>query len=241
MDDSPKFVCPIPATHDKFSEAHYFLHRLMEDYHEPEAFRWNLSAFLQALRSVEYMLNSELNQRPGFAKWYAPWKQSLKQDSLIRNFVDGRNIVVHKGLLQHKSHVDAGLFRWTDMKLALNLPIDINIPSAIFLQHLITETYENSEKSHSFFSGLIDKEHYAIGEQLGIQRTWIVEELGDENVVILCNRAWAQVSRLVSEAHKFAGAEYPSVDENIEAHDITRLSILLESDLDPTLPDKWGW
>jgi hypothetical protein len=39
--------CPIPMTHDRLDEAHYFLDRLRASAHEPERLRAYLNAFLQ--------------------------------------------------------------------------------------------------------------------------------------------------------------------------------------------------
>jgi hypothetical protein len=45
-------ACPVPSAHDKANEAHYFLHEMMEHYHECDRFRYSLSAFDQAARNV---------------------------------------------------------------------------------------------------------------------------------------------------------------------------------------------
>ena len=70
------YTCPIPTTHDKFREAHYFISRIFDEFHEPAPFRWNLNAFLQALRSVPEMTRAELGQRPGFEQW---WEAHLEE------------------------------------------------------------------------------------------------------------------------------------------------------------------
>ncbi len=235
MNKDSNYVCPIPATHDKFDESHYFLHRSMEEFHKPEPFRWNLNAFLQALRSVTNILESELKprNRKSFKSWYSDWEIKMQQDELLQKFILGRNTVVHRGMLQHKSRVETGLFRGYQMKLGFEHEIDINLPSSVILRHMIeTDPFD-----------YIDAEHSTIGEQLGIRRTWIVEDLGqnNEDVLNLCHRAWSRISQIVSAAHEFAGAKLPSVEESNDVHDITRISVLLESDLDPTLPKQWGW
>ncbi len=228
------YVCPIPATHDKFEEAHYFLHRMMKEFHEPEPFRWNLNAFLQALRSVTLMLQTELTHREGFTDWYSPWQKQMKQDELLQRFLEGRNTVVHKGMLQHKSRIITGHFRGKVIKWAFDIPFNVNERSEDIL-HFIIEKYADL-----FFIG---KEHSAINEQFGVHRTWIVDDLGkgDEDVLILCHSAWSRVSQIVSAAHEFAGAGFNSINEEPREHDPETVNLLLESDIDPTLPEKWGW
>jgi hypothetical protein len=231
MNESPIHVCPILATHDKFEEAHYFLHGLMRNFHEPEEFRWNLNAFLQATRSIRDMIESELKNRKGFREWYQTWESFMDQDDLIRRFRKGRNIVVHRGMLRSKSSVEAGAFRGNLLKAALSMEIDISERSEDIL-HFIKE---------HFIDLVGGEEHPFIGEQLGVRRTWIVEESGNEDVFTLCNRAWCRMSEAVSAAHEFAGAKHPVVSEHNKAHRLENINLLLESDLDPTLPEKWEW
>ena len=70
--------CPIPATHDRLEECHYWWHEMARKYHEPSPFRYSLGAFLQAARSVTFMLQSE---RAAFKdlEWYAAWRGQAKE------------------------------------------------------------------------------------------------------------------------------------------------------------------
>src|SRR2546430_1801522 len=157
-------ACPIPLTHDKFHEAHYFLGRILDEYHEPMPFRWNLDAFLQALRAVTLMLQKELRGRRGFEEWYESWRQRMKSDAFLRRCLEGRNLVAHHGSLSRRSFVEVGVFRYREFKLGLGVPLDIDVPSAELLQRFV----------HSFTGKFIDEEHSTIGEQFGIRRKWIV-------------------------------------------------------------------
>ena len=59
--------CPLAETVMTSScEAHYFMEQMMNEYHDPIFFRFNLNAFLQALRSVTYVLQKEFSSRDGF-------------------------------------------------------------------------------------------------------------------------------------------------------------------------------
>jgi hypothetical protein len=48
--------CPIPNAHRRLEEAHRLWHRAAESYDDPDEFRTNLNALLQALRSVTFVL-----------------------------------------------------------------------------------------------------------------------------------------------------------------------------------------
>ncbi len=49
---------------------------------------------------------------------------------------------------------------------------------------------------------LIDKKHSEINEQLGIMRIWIIEELGELEVVELCYSAFLDICEIIKETHK---------------------------------------
>ena len=56
---------------------------------------------------------------------------------------------------------------------------------------------------------------------------------------MLCDQAWSRIGRVVAEAHALVGSRFEAPPE--EVHNMERAALLLESDLDETLPRKWGW
>jgi hypothetical protein len=131
--------CPFTEADEKMGEAHYFLHRALEEYHEPGPFRFNLNAFLQALRSVTLYLQREGSKVDGFAAWYAPVQDRMRGDPLLKRFLEGRNIVAHQRGLEAASRVEAGLFRYRTTKLALQIPISPDRRSVSVLRFLQDE------------------------------------------------------------------------------------------------------
>lgn len=223
------YRCPIPASHEKYTEAHYFISRMINEYHWPEAFRANVNAFLQALRSVTFMLQNEMASVEAFKTWYAEQQEVMKQDPFLGNFARGRTIVVHQGMLNAKSKVEVGLFRGTRLKLA----ITSDLPATVASEHALKAGV------HTFVGSLLDEEHSAIDEQIGVRREWIVEELGPGEVIALCDRAWSKIGTVLAGAHALVSSRFEAPPE--EVHNMERPSLLLESDLDPSLPRKWGW
>lgn len=222
-------ICPIVNTHDKFEEAHYFFHIMMFNYHDVDVFRYNLNAFVQSLRSVTFILQSEKDKIPDFDAWYEHKRVKMKENILLKNFVEGRNIVVHSGMLRAKSNASLGLFRGRKEKLCLSSHMSPFMDSKEFLQF----AYEH------FVGFLIDEEHSSIGEQLGIRREWIVEELGDSEVADLCYQAWINIGDVVKDAHKKLGFNFvipQDCKDKLSVH-----QVLLETDLDPSLIEKWDW
>jgi len=71
-------VCPIPLTHDRLEEVHYWWHEMARNYHEPNQFRYSLGALVQAGRSVSFMLQKEKHVFADF-RWYQSWFEYSKK------------------------------------------------------------------------------------------------------------------------------------------------------------------
>lgn len=83
---------------DKIAEADYFLVRMHETAGEPDAFRFNYSAFVSAARSTTFVLQNVMRDVPGFSDWYAEQQAALKGDAVARFFVEARNNVLKTGV-----------------------------------------------------------------------------------------------------------------------------------------------
>lgn len=228
MTDISEPTCPIPSTHEKCSEAQYFLGQCLLNYHDARAFLFNLNAFIQAFRNITFMLQSEDSKPDGFSEWYEKKQIEMRGNPLLRRLVDARNIVVKQSTLTAKSSVMCGLFRGRRMKLSMKSNI---LP--------FTDTIEIFELTKKHVIGLfLDEAHQCINEQVGVEREWIVDELGEVEVMSLCVEAMNYMIALVDEAHNLV--ESASGDKKISV-DLRQFYVLLESDIDPSLPEKWGW
>jgi len=167
----------------------------------------------------------------GFQEWYSGQRELMRADPLLRVFVEGRDIVVHKGMLNRRSPIEVGLFRGrSTFKLGFgDIEVSPDMPSQVALELAVEQ----------FVGIILDKEHSAIGEQIGVRRLWLVEELGGGEVIALCDRAWSRIGNVVASAHALLGARFEAPPE--EGHDVEAVRVLLESDIDPSLPTKWGW
>jgi len=91
-------ACPIPLTHDRLFETHYWWHEMARNYHEPDPFRYSLGAFVQAARSVTFMLQKEQYVFADFS-WYESWVEKAKNDLAMSWLQSVRTNVVHREAL----------------------------------------------------------------------------------------------------------------------------------------------
>lgn len=227
--------CPLKDSDDKFGEAHYFYHKMADEYHEPQNFRYCLNAFLSALKSVTDRVRVDL-ERVGQAKWMKVHKARLiHDDPVLKRFFTGRNIVVHQKEIARGSHVEIGIFRFQKLKLAMMADVVHDRSSAELIQSL---------QASEFGQSILDPEHSAFWEQFGVKRTYLFPELSvDEDAYTASARALVRISRLMEEAHKLLDRSFGEFDESeIDSLDIVgKFNVLLESDLDPEAPQRWGW
>jgi hypothetical protein len=160
--------------------------------------------------------------------WYRKEQESMKADRLLNAFDHGRDVVVHKGMLEQSSTATVGVFQGRRLKLVISMPVPPDIPSEFLL-----------EKARLTMGLFLDEEHSEVGEQFGVRREWFVKALSDKEVVSACDKAWSRIGKVFSSAHEQVGRVFDGPSEH--GHNIGKVSVLLESDVDPTLPDKWGW
>jgi hypothetical protein len=198
-------------------EATYFLQKLIEYYHSLDEFCFNLNATIQSIRNITFTMQSELAGNSTFDEWYPTKQTEMKNHSLLRRFVDARNIVVTKGSLKTKSMAKVGLFK------------NGRLNNSVLIAHA----------RQCFYRLMIDAEHSAVGEELGVQREWVAEEIGNEEVVSLCNTVIDYFGLMLCDLADLLGSAFKWVPGDIRA--LHRAKIFLESDTDPSLPAKWGW
>jgi hypothetical protein len=230
---SDGWMCPIPMSHDRFREAHYFLHRMEKHYHEPNLFRYNLNAFIAALRATHEMLQKEF-EKAGQVAWWNERRQEFKSDLVLARFARGRNIALHQRALLSGSRVTIGLFRNRQLKLAVQKDMQTDEPSESLLRRVLPH----------FIGFILDEDHEAIGEQIGVRRLYFVKDLSeDEDVLRAARRALARSSNALADAHNyFGGEQVPIPDEDVlDIPFLDRVTVLLEMDIDPDAPERWGW
>ena len=108
----------------------------------------------------------------------------------------------------------------------MEIDVPVHFPSKYVLEHMTRRM------------GFLDEAHSGVGEKYGVRRTWISEELGSDNVVTLCDEAWAKIGDVLAKAHAFLGLEAAGPPPH--GHDPSRVDLLTETDVDPTLPTGVG-
>lgn len=186
--------CPIPFTHDRLHEVHHWWHEMAHYYHEPEPFRYRIGAFVQAARSVTYMLQKEKGAFDDF-DWYMAWVEKAKHDAVLSWINDARTNFVHRQALEPNS--------WMELRCIGNP------------RQRPEEEDEEDEYGHPlrFKVNPFVCTHEHIGRPWPTdhcheyERHWEIEGLPGRELLDACADVYDRLDGLVSEAHKRLKAE----------------------------------
>ncbi len=179
--------CPIPATHDRLAEVHYWWHEMAEWYHEPDPFRYRLGAFAQAARSVTLMLQKEKAAFADFGWYEVNWVPRAKLDPVMKWLDSTRTNLFHRQSLEPSSWLEMQCFRnprespWDED----------NVPAGTVDPFQCTHYYINQGPS-------TDHGH-------NFTRLWSMDGLGGSELLSVCADIYDKLDELVSEAHQRLG------------------------------------
>jgi hypothetical protein len=90
----------ISSALDRFQEAHFWIHKLEDHYHDADLFRWHLNVFLKAIKEVPQLVIMALQNERGFPAWFKAVRALLSEDPLMSELSLNRDFVVHRGMLK---------------------------------------------------------------------------------------------------------------------------------------------
>lgn len=188
--------CLIPFTHDRFNEAHYWWHEMARNYHEPDPFRYSLGAFIQAARSVTFMLQSEKAAFADF-EWYDMWRQEAKASPELSWITEARTDVVHRSALLPGSWIDFRCIRDPGDPLYGNGEAnEMQFHANPFIcTHVIFGASDRVISSE-------DENH-----DHELERHWEIDRFPEIELLDLSATVYAQVSRVHNLAHSKVGGD----------------------------------
>lgn len=237
--------CLTPGTEDRFKEAVFFASQMEAGYHDPQKFRYSLGAFLAAFGSISEILNKELERQNRWKDWKEHLKtipQTVRVNEYEPALNRARNVNIHQKSVFEGSVCHIGLYRGRRHKLSVASNIDWDIPSAELIDNLWAS---------KFGEMMLDKEHAAIGEQYGVRRIYRLSAISKElpasdkdlDVLQIVRRALLRTHDILGYTHTMDGEKVGLLSGEQIVNDLTymQVTILLESDVRPHLPQLWNW
>lgn len=173
-------------TIDKLEEAQYFLTQMESDPLNYSKFKFNLSAFLSAARSITFVMQKEMSGNIPFNKWYLERQKEFKSDILLNYFNNLRTITIHEKVIRPRKEVHIKL----QDKLTLSESVTIFVVhgdgSTDFKQVGDSKTINNQDRSES------ETKHL-----------WFFEDNDKEDIITMSKKYLVKLSDLVENLKDF--------------------------------------
>lgn len=83
-------------TRDKLNEAKYFLGEMRRVSSDSDQFRYTLTAFLAAIRSITQIMQKEFSNKVDFGEWYAQKQREMGDNPILKYLHRQREITYHE-------------------------------------------------------------------------------------------------------------------------------------------------
>ena len=188
----------LEAAHDRFQEAHYFLHGMETYYHFAEPFRFNLNAFLRPLKEVPQLIQMDVQNDKQLLGWFRPRRDGLRTDLLVTYLYAQRDFIVHRGRLIPKSEAFIGITEGRGLKLGFSVPIDPLQDSDVGIRAHLAVTKDRPDPLELLME---DEESLPC-----VYRRWVLSDLPDREILDVAAEAWTKVGALLSGTMQRVGA-----------------------------------
>lgn len=189
----------IEAALDRWQESHWHLHQIEGHYHDADALRYSMNAFIRSLREIPDMVTMELQNHDGFPAWHKPIRKALElEDQLFSQIIRHRRHIVHKSMLKPQSKAFVASIRGYTIKMQFGFYIDPFEDSDLAMQRLL----KFSQNNPILMQALAPDEV----QVLALIREWHLEGF-DEEIIESFRNAWIRVTSYLSDVLGYLGEE----------------------------------
>lgn len=207
---------PIKNSLDRWTEVHWHIHQMEDNFHYPEPFRYSTNSFIRSIKEIPQILSMELQNQPEYKTVFRPEIESLRQDKLFALLSKKRDFIVHHGVLQLHSKGMVGTTEGRGFKIGMSYPV---------------HPFESSDEAYVRFKEFCKKEtiiRSAFGPDCDswpcIERTWRLPEFPEEDVMEVCIHAWQAAGVVLSKIVENFGGEQLDLELRCR-HDLKKIQL----------------
>jgi len=172
---------------EKLEEAKYFLTKMNESIDDRVIFKFNLSAFLSASRSVTFYLQTEYANNPKFIKWYTKKQEEMMADDLFKFFNEKRRTVIHIKMIEVRGHHEITLHE--SIGISDSVIIELRDENGNLKQ---TGTYTSEPKTSP----------QEKSDETKITHKWFFTDFNEAEIIPFCSKYIESLQAIVDEASK---------------------------------------
>lgn len=178
----------VTRTRDKLLEAKYFFERMKENQSEQDPFRYYLSAFLVAARSVTLFMQKEFSKVCGFQDWYAQKRTEMRNDEVMKVLDRKRTLTIHQEPVRPHSHVRVTVQEHIHISTRFSL---VAIHANGSVERRESEPTPPPTPSEG---------------KVMMQWRWYFDELPEKDIVALCQEHIVKLENLVADCESRFGS-----------------------------------
>lgn len=168
-------------------DCHELWHSTEQKYMDPEGFGLNLNNLIQNLRNVTWLLQKQKAQLLDFDTWYQEWRDSARDDAVMKWIVAARNRIVKEA--------DLELLSRADIRLSLDW----------VHEYAATWTMPPRYTTRQILIRLLSDQHVPPIGLLTIERRWVDRKLPDRELLEALRYAYFKTASVIATAHEKSG------------------------------------
>jgi len=176
------------ATKEKLFEAKYFLDCMIESQDKRDVFKYNLSAFLAAFRSVTMIMQNEFGKVPGFVDWYRVQQDEMKADDKMKLLNTKRTMTIHQKPVQPRALVS------------------VSVTEHITVTNSVSVIVTRADGTVERYDSAPEQPPTPAKTEPVVQWQWFFDEVSDIDVVTLCQECWRKLESIVLECEQRFGS-----------------------------------
>ena len=194
--------CPhskIESALDRWTECHWHIHQMENNYHLPDPFRYSLNSFIRSVKEIPQLLQMGLQNSPDYQGTYKPFVDSIRSNPLFSKLSMRRDFIVHEGMLNVLSTGHIGCVEGKKVKISFRFPVS---------------PLESSDDAYERFKQLCRSDS-TIRSMVGpdcdsspcVWREWKIEDFPDMELLELTITAWRLIGEVISKIVVLHGGE----------------------------------
>ena len=191
-------------TKEKICEAQYFLDRMVENQNDPNLFKYNLSAFLGAFRSIWHFMNIELRgtKLEACNQKLQDWRRNYAEIKLLS---ESRDITTHRRIIATRNDVATHVTAVT-MEVEC-LPVSVHIDDESSSVQQYTSSHNQAEQVPATVE-TADKDkpwaeytwYFALNND--IKDIPNVDSILQKDVITICQTCFKELARHISACNQ---------------------------------------
>lgn len=189
----------IDRSFDRFCEAHFWLHTMEDNYHQSDAFRWSLNAFITTIIAIPELVHKAANEAGANTPEINSIKAIIINNNIFTKLQKYRNDIVHNQGLIIDSSGTIGLYDGRKMRLGISFPIDPSHDSYIAIINYL--------RSGDILNLMMpDEDNYPV-----VYREWKSSEF-EEDILTTCRKTLLILSEYIHKISQILLEDYKKIE-----------------------------